>query len=414
MSKYFKLYIYSNKWMTEVALDVQPIMPVGKITLSKCLGRGGYGKVHLGKDSRGVECAVKSISSDHKLRCVMEGVIMSSLKHPHINTRSEIKIDKKVIYIMQDVALSDLSTKKYTPVNLWSDIGMMVSAVEIMHRHEIIHCDIKPDNYLKYKDGNIKLSDFSLSIYCPKGSKGGKGKAGTQYYLSPEMFQGQRWNTATDLWSLGCTIYEIACGTNLFPYQGSCNVKGMSSEQKRTAKAEHNLKYLSAISDFASETGQVFNIKKVDHVRFKFCQKYYALQDNVKALILSLLKVDPSQRITASSLLQKCWPDKFKAIHMWMISTTRCPWESVKGDYKWYQSYVNKYCSKEAVRLVSLLICQTSLSIKICKEKRIDACINLACKILGISKDMIDEAKTIQTEMKICTETGFRFLPIHS
>jgi serine/threonine protein kinase len=88
----------------------------------------------------------------------------------------------------------------------------------------LIHCDIKPDNYLINEAGNIKLIDFAIAEQ-KKGFFGrllsGKKSsiAGTRSYMSPEQIRGEALDHRADIYSFGCLAYELATGK--LPFTGS-------------------------------------------------------------------------------------------------------------------------------------------------------------------------------------------------
>jgi serine/threonine protein kinase len=92
-----------------------------------------------------------------------------------------------------------------------------------MHTQGYVHCDIKPDNFLVSREGEVKLIDFTISRKIPKGiSKffGGKSKhiQGTRSYMAPEQIRGLRLDQRADIYSFGCVLYELVTGK--LPFTG--------------------------------------------------------------------------------------------------------------------------------------------------------------------------------------------------
>lgn len=89
-----------------------------------------------------------------------------------------------------------------------------------MHQQGWVHCDVKPDNFLLGNEGNIKLIDFSIAQKKKSGlgklfGGGSKVKGnvqGTRSYMSPEQIRGVSLDDRADIYSYGCTIYELICG----------------------------------------------------------------------------------------------------------------------------------------------------------------------------------------------------------
>lgn len=88
----------------------------------------------------------------------------------------------------------------------------LLTAVSFIHKHGIIHCDIKPENILVNPTG-LKLSDFGS---CSFGPVKGPTYAISRYYRPPEVVLGDDLTAAGDMWSVGCVLYEIAVGDPLF------------------------------------------------------------------------------------------------------------------------------------------------------------------------------------------------------
>ncbi|MCA9191497.1 MAG: serine/threonine protein kinase [Planctomycetales bacterium] len=85
-----------------------------------------------------------------------------------------------------------------------------------MHSKGFVHCDVKPDNFLCSRTGEVKLIDFTISQKIKKGIAkifGGKSKCqGTRSYMSPEQIRGGYLDGRTDIYSLGCVFYEMVTG----------------------------------------------------------------------------------------------------------------------------------------------------------------------------------------------------------
>ncbi len=89
-----------------------------------------------------------------------------------------------------------------------------------MHEQGWVHCDVKPDNFLLDNEGNLKLIDFSIA----QKKKSGLGKLfgggskikgnvqGTRSYMSPEQIRGSALDDRADIYSFGCTVFELMCG----------------------------------------------------------------------------------------------------------------------------------------------------------------------------------------------------------
>lgn len=201
-----------------------PIIPVlskqniNVITLDKVIGKGSYGTVYSCHDDTNQELAVKCIKTkDFGIPSLIEASIMSTIHHPYLTKALKIHATSDKLYIIQELAISDL--KVYQSNYPLSDeiklkwIYMISQAISCLHKYDIIHGDIKSSNILVYPDNNVKLTDFTLSTnvkwvnsYLPC----------TPTHRPLEVWLNEKWDKSIDIWSFGCTIFEIAYNRNLF------------------------------------------------------------------------------------------------------------------------------------------------------------------------------------------------------
>ena len=84
----------------------------------------------------------------------------------------------------------------------------MVKGLKALHARKILHRDLKSANVFLYKDGTVKLGDLNVSKVAKKGLL--YTQTGTPYYASPEVWKDQPYDWRSDIWSLGCVLYEMA------------------------------------------------------------------------------------------------------------------------------------------------------------------------------------------------------------
>lgn len=208
-------------------------------TLEDCIGSGSYGEVwRATNDFDGTEVAIKFyIMLDEKGReeFMSEYEIAQGLSHPNLLTASFIGTWKNRPFLVMKFCPNGSSSNiigKLHPCPedekiLWKFILDVASGLAYLHGIEpdpIVHQDIKPDNILQDEYGNFVITDFGISkkIRSTMRSQSSRAiKAGAVAYMGPERFSSQPAPIkASDIWSLGASIYELAMGELPFCGQG--------------------------------------------------------------------------------------------------------------------------------------------------------------------------------------------------
>ncbi len=99
------------------------------------------------------------------------------------------------------------SKKNFSEIEIWRYIIQMAKALKVLHSNKILHRDLKSANVFLNKDGNIKLGDLNVSKVVKTGVA--YTQTGTPYYASPEVWAEKPYDAKSDIWSMGCVIYEI-------------------------------------------------------------------------------------------------------------------------------------------------------------------------------------------------------------
>ncbi|GAB5403824.1 MAG: serine/threonine-protein kinase [Aureliella sp.] len=155
--------------------------------------------------------------------------IAKAMNHPNVIRMYELVLNGPAPYLVLEL-FSELNMKQALRRGAEGIAHMVDKVIQqsaeglyYMHTQGFVHCDIKPDNFLVSREGEVKLIDFTISRRIPKGiSKfiGGKSKhiQGTRSYMSPEQIRGLRLDPRADVYSFGCVMFELMTGK--LPYTG--------------------------------------------------------------------------------------------------------------------------------------------------------------------------------------------------
>lgn len=209
----------------------------GKWILGKTIGAGSMGKVKLARKEDGPEqvaCKIiprgstedghhsradkERADQSKEIRTAREAAIVTLLNHPHVcGMRDVVRTNyhwymlfeyvnggQMLDYIISHGKLKEKQARKFS--------RQIASALDYCHRNSIVHRDLKIENILISKNGDIKIIDFGLSnLFAPRGHL--KTFCGSLYFAAPELLQARAYTgPEVDVWSFGIVLYVLVCG----------------------------------------------------------------------------------------------------------------------------------------------------------------------------------------------------------
>ena len=199
-----------------------------KYSVVRQAGRGAYGTVYLARrNSDGREVILKQIPVDMMSTADRQSIlneikVLAMLHHPNVTEYYENFLQDKAMVIVMEYAAGGtlydlLDTKARAGQHLEEEevahlFAQIVLAMQYVHQNQILHRDIKSQNiFLTRSLDHVKIGDFGISKILSSKSKA-LTVVGTPCYISPELCEGRPYNTKSDIWSLGCILYELcAC-----------------------------------------------------------------------------------------------------------------------------------------------------------------------------------------------------------
>ncbi|OWZ14346.1 STE/STE11/CDC15 protein kinase [Phytophthora megakarya] len=184
------------------------------------IGRGGFGIVYGALDLRnGRSVAIKQVSlrdidKDELLSIETEISLLRKLNHENIvKYHDTIKTHGNLYIVLEYMENGSLAQfiKKFgslseTLVAMY--ITQVLRGLAYLHEQGVLHRDVKGANILTTKDGLVKLADFGVAIKLNETQKA-NSVVGSPYWMAPEVIEMAGWSSASDIWSVGCTIIEL-------------------------------------------------------------------------------------------------------------------------------------------------------------------------------------------------------------
>lgn len=204
--------------------------------LGNVIGRGQFGIVYRAIDnSTGRIVAVKQIPLEDKImeevdKLMQEVHLLRELQSPQVVkyegfVRSENFLSIVIEYVENGSLLNTIRTFGCFKENLCARYTRKIlDGLIYLHSKDVVHCDIKLANVLSTKSGDIKLTDFGVSINMSGESTIQGGVNGTPNWLAPEVITLRGTSKASDIWALGCTVLEMITGRPPYSRQNAMSV----------------------------------------------------------------------------------------------------------------------------------------------------------------------------------------------
>ncbi|XP_023317547.1 serine/threonine-protein kinase SIK3-like isoform X2 [Trichogramma pretiosum] len=261
--------------------EANKVVRVGYYALGETIGKGNFAIVRKATHIvTGSMVAIKIIdktklSEENLAKIFREVSIMKRLNHKHVIKLYQVMETEKMIYLVTEYAeggeifdylVKNGRLKENEARRIFCQI---VQAVLYLHKNGFVHRDIKAENLLLDKKGNMKIADFGFSNEYQPGVAL-RTWCGSPPYAAPEIFNGTEYDgPMTDIWSLGVVLYVLVCGA--LPFDGAT----MQLLRKAVCSGKYRVPY------FMSES----------------CER----------LIRNMLMVDPSRRLSLRQILEHPW-----------------------------------------------------------------------------------------------------------
>ena len=213
------------------------MISINDFKFEKIIGKGSYGTVYsaIKKNNKQIyaikKIKITNINHYDKKYIINEIKILAS--HTSINLIDYYTVFLNIdhIYIVTEYAPNGdiwqlikkhkLNNTRFSDQEIWQNFIQICLGIQYLHKNNIIHRDIKSSNLFIDKNNNIKIGDFGIIKILQPYMMYAQTQIGTPYYMAPEIYKHQRYTEKSDIWSLGCVLYEMMFLTQ--PFTG-CNI----------------------------------------------------------------------------------------------------------------------------------------------------------------------------------------------
>ena len=191
------------------------------------IGQGSFGTVFKVRRKSDKQILVMkmikipTLSKKHQQESLHEVTILSSLNNPYIVKYYESFVENSTLHIIMEYCeKGDLSQiLKKQPLNeskIWKFFIQICIGLEYLHSRQILHRDIKTLNIFLSADDSVRIGDLGVAKIMNNTAAFAQTQVGSPYYLSPELCEEKPYNNKSDVWALGCVLYEMCTGKHPF------------------------------------------------------------------------------------------------------------------------------------------------------------------------------------------------------
>ncbi len=213
------LNLKSSRTLKKKSPGLRPRQRIGKYRIERLIGSGGFAQVYSAVDMiEGVRVALK-VPYDHLVDAALleqfrhEVRVVAQLEHPNIlQLRNADMIDDRFVMatLLGRETLEKRLERRTSVEKAYFFAQQMIAAIAYAHDHNIVHCDVKPENFILFDDDLLRLTDFGIAKVS-RLTIAGSG-TGTFGYMAPEQAMGKP-SMRSDVFSLGLILYRLLAGS---------------------------------------------------------------------------------------------------------------------------------------------------------------------------------------------------------
>ncbi|RHY26773.1 hypothetical protein DYB32_007313 [Aphanomyces invadans] len=199
----------------------------------RCIGRGSYGCAYLATEVKtGKQYVVKKIpielmTDKEKKQAFAEVELLSRLDNEYVVQYKENFVEGTVLHLVMEYCdggdltarikeMKDSNGGYFPPDVVLTWFVQMAVAIKYLHERHILHRDLKTSNIFLTRRNIVKLGDFGIARTLESTMDHAKTVVGTPYYMSPEVCESKPYSYASDVWALGCVLYEVCALKHAF------------------------------------------------------------------------------------------------------------------------------------------------------------------------------------------------------